>query len=42
MAGQLNKRPPVQHYPHITVEQLPDMLRRLANLKSVPTVLAVR
>lgn len=42
MTGQLNPRPPVQHYPHVTVEQLPDMLTRLDALRPNFSVYAVK
>ncbi|MDR2188575.1 MAG: integrase arm-type DNA-binding domain-containing protein [Azonexus sp.] len=42
MSRQLNPRPPVEHYPHVTQGQLPDMLRKLDAMGSAPTVLAVK
>ncbi|HEU0228934.1 MAG TPA: integrase arm-type DNA-binding domain-containing protein [Burkholderiaceae bacterium] len=42
MAGQLNDRPPVQHYAHVGTKELPGLLRALDALPVDPTVLAVR
>lgn len=42
MTGQLNDRPPVQHYAHVSTAQLPGLLRALDALPADPTVLAVK
>jgi integrase len=42
MTGQLNDRPPVKHYPHVSTQGLPMLLRGLDALPVSPTVLAVK
>lgn len=43
MVAQLKPRPPVQHYPHVTDVQLPDLLQRIDRYTRRPeTVAAVK
>jgi len=42
MTGQLNLRPPVRHYAHVSRERVPDMLQSLDDAGGSPTVLAVK